>query len=84
MDKAIKTLNLGEINVYEDLKLDTPGEKHILNALAKANDTKEVKIDLSQLEAKDIKSTGAVIIMRLKKILNFIAEEFKSLLHLKR
>ncbi|MBT1379295.1 variable surface lipoprotein [Mycoplasma bovis] len=62
LDKAIKTLNLGEINVYEDLKLDTPGEKHILNALAKANDTKEVKIDLSQLEAKDIKSTGAVII----------------------
>nr|WP_307914883.1 hypothetical protein [Mycoplasmopsis bovis] len=61
MDKVIKTLNLGEINVYEDLKLDTPGEKHILNALAKANDTKEVKIDLSQLEAKDIKSTGAVI-----------------------
>nr|WP_307923631.1 hypothetical protein [Mycoplasmopsis bovis] len=67
MDKAIKTLNLGEINVYEDLKLDTPGEKHILNALAKANDTKEVKIDLSQLEAKDIKSTGAVIIIEAKK-----------------
>lgn len=61
LDKAIKTLNLGEINVYEDLKLDTPGEKHILNALAKVNDTKEVKIDLSQLEAKDIKLTGAVI-----------------------
>nr|WP_307919636.1 hypothetical protein [Mycoplasmopsis bovis] len=67
LDKAIKTLNLGEINVYEDLKLDTPGEKHILNALAKANDTKEVKIDLSQLEAKDIKSTGAVIIIEAKK-----------------
>ncbi len=64
LDKAIKTLNLGEINVYEDLKLDTPGEKHILNALAKANDTKEVKIDLSQLEAKDIKLTGAVIVAK--------------------
>ncbi|MBD4758581.1 hypothetical protein GUG22_18495, partial [Xanthomonas citri pv. citri] len=61
LNEVIKTLNLGEIKVYEDQKTEVPTKEFILNALAKVNDSEKMKVDVTQLEVKEIKANQAIV-----------------------
>ncbi|MCE6061526.1 variable surface lipoprotein [Mycoplasmopsis agalactiae] len=61
LNEVIKTLNLGEIKVYEDQKTEVPTKEFILNALVKANDSEKMKVDVTQLEVKEIKANQAIV-----------------------
>ncbi|WP_233742464.1 variable surface lipoprotein [Mycoplasmopsis agalactiae] len=61
LNEVIKTLNLGEIKIYEDQKIEVPTAEIILSALTKVNDSEKVKVDVTQLEVKEIKANQAIV-----------------------
>lgn len=61
LNEVVKVLNIGEIKIYEDQKAEVPTQEFILNSLAKVNDSEKLKIDISQLEVKEIKANQAIV-----------------------